>query len=246
MRKLIKAFELLGVGRDLARLSTASAWEGLWIAMTGAWRHQLRQLVAERAHSANDAVVHSTGVYFPKRSHEARIAIKKFRYAVEISEYAGVLVDEPLIRTLRKAQDLLGEMHDRQTLIDELNDSRELAGIDAGQIDVVVRVAEVEIADLHARVLTRRPEVLEACRRAQRAVRGSELPIGAFAVVGAVALATSLEARRRHRHAVRPVTRDNLTPEVSVRIPVSLPAGTKRVEPAGPDDPRVVAMPSGR
>jgi CHAD domain-containing protein len=230
MRKLVKRFERLGGGQELARLSAGSARQRtrFWIAMTGAWRHQLRHLVGERAQSASDAVVHSTGVYFPNRAHAARIAIKKFRYAVEISGHAGLLADEPLLRTLKKTQDLLGELHDRQTLIDELKDaSSDTVGIDAGHIGLVVRLVEAEIEDLHRRVIARRTEVLEACRRAHRAVQRPELPVAALAVAGAVALATGLEARRRHRHAARPVAPDESTPEVSVRIPVALPVGTK-------------------
>ena len=94
-RKLIKRLERLDVGEELARLSAGAAWQRrrFWVAMTGAWRHQLRQLVAERAQAASAAVVHATGVYFPNRSHAARIAIKKFRYAVEISTATGLLAD---------------------------------------------------------------------------------------------------------------------------------------------------------
>ena len=101
--------------------------------------------------------------------------------------------------------------------------------IDAGHIHLVVRMAEAEIDDLHRRVIARRPEVLEACRRARRAVRRPELPVAALAVAGAVALATGLEARRRRRQAVRPVPPDESTPEVSVRIPVTLQMQRSRV-----------------
>lgn len=235
MRKLVKRFERLGVSQELARLSTASAWQRtrFWIAMTGAWRHQLRDLVAERAHAASGAVVHSTGVYFPNRAHAARIAIKKLRYAVEVSACTGVLADEPLIRTLRKTQDLLGELHDRQTLIDALqNGSAEKGEIDARQIGLIVRVAQAEIEDLHARVLTRRPQVLEACSRVQRDVQRPETPIRTLAVAGTVLLVTGLEARRRHRYAPRPVAPDGSTPEVSLRIPVALTDRNQTVDAA--------------
>jgi CHAD domain-containing protein len=110
LRQLVKRFERLGVEQELARLSTGSAWRRrpFWMAKDGAWRPQLRDLVAKRAREAHDAVVHATGVYFPNRAHGARIAIKKFRYAVEISALTGLRTDQPLIRTLKKTQDLPG------------------------------------------------------------------------------------------------------------------------------------------
>jgi hypothetical protein len=98
-RKLIKQLERLEVGEELARLSARAAWprRRFWVAMTGAWRHQLRQLVAERAQAASAALVYATGVYFPNRSHAARIAIKKFRYAVEIGDQTGLLADQAAV-----------------------------------------------------------------------------------------------------------------------------------------------------
>jgi CHAD domain-containing protein len=229
MRKLVKRFERLAIAEELERLSTGSAWQRsrFWVARAGAWRQQLRHVVAERAHATAEAVVHATGVYFPNRAHAARIAIKQFRYAVEIGARTGMLADDALVRPLKKSQDLLGEMHDRQTLIDELTtDVDETGGIDAGQIALVGRVAEAEIEDLHARVLARRPRVLDACCAARRAVQRKELPIGTLALAGAVAL-SGFEARRRQKQAQRLTPRQPAR-EVSVRIPVSVPADQRR------------------
>ena len=223
MRRLLKRFERLGIGEELNRLSSGAEWRRsrFWVKRTGAWRQQLRHLIAERAHSASDAVVHGTGVYFPNRSHEGRIAVKKFRYAVEIGTRTGIVPDDDaLIRPLKKSQDLLGEMHDRQTLIDELRAHSDPAanGIDSEHLALVGRVAEAEIADLHARVLERRQRVIDACFAAQHAVHRRELPVRTLAVAGAVAL-TGFEARRRQLQARREPTR-----EVSLRIPVSVAA----------------------
>jgi CHAD domain-containing protein len=221
-RKLIKQLERLEVGEELARLSARAAWprRRFWVAMTGAWRHQLRQLVAERAQAASAALVYATGVYFPNRSHAARIAIKKFRYAVEIGDQTGLLADQPLLRTLKKAQDLLGELHDRQTLIDELTSVAARPEVDAAPIALVVRVAEVEIGDLQARVLARRAEVLDACQRALRRVDRRVMTKGAYAVAGVVALAAGIEATRRHQAQGRRAADAEPGRAVSVRVPV--------------------------
>jgi CHAD domain-containing protein len=225
MRKLIKRFERLGIADELTRVSARSEWQRskVWTALAGGWRGQLRHLVAERAHAASEAVVHATGVYFPNRAHAARIAIKKFRYAIEISGRTGLAADEPLLRTLKKNQDLLGEMHDRQALIDELTDLAEQdSTVDPAQLRLVVRVSEAEIEDLHARAISRRLDVLEGCCRAQQAVRRrSELPKVALALAGAVA-AAGIEAHRRH---ARPPDRaiESAAPDVvSVMIPIPI------------------------
>ena len=227
MRKLVKRFERLGIAEEVARLSSGAAWRRsrFWVARTGAWRQQLRHLVTERAHAASDAVVHATGVYFPNRAHAARIAIKKLRYAVEIASHAGMMADDQLFRPLRKSQDLLGEMHDRQTLLEELTRVDETSDVDAGQIALVGRVAEAEIFDQHARVLERRERVLAACDAATRAMHRLELPLRTIAVAGAVAL-TGFEARRRQRQAMRDDAAARR--EVSVRIPVSIAADRSR------------------
>src|SRR5580765_3453317 len=76
-RRLVKRLERLAVEPELARLAGAAAWRRarFWTALTGSWRSELRHLVAERACGATEAIVHATGVYFPKRTHEARVAI---------------------------------------------------------------------------------------------------------------------------------------------------------------------------
>jgi CHAD domain-containing protein len=56
-------------------------------------------------------------VYLPERLHAVRVALKKLRYAVELSELASGKTGVAL-RALKRGQDLLGRMHDLQVLID--------------------------------------------------------------------------------------------------------------------------------
>jgi CHAD domain-containing protein len=223
IRKLIKRCE--GLAIDLEALASGAALRRtrLWAALTSSWRHQLRRLIAERAHGACAAIGHATGVYFPNRTHQARIAIKRFRYAVEIGAQAGLIADAPLVQDLKKSQDILGDLHDRQVLIDEFRSSAVRSGdVDSNHIDVVVQVVEVEIGDLHRRFLNRRAQVLESCARAQHHVDRLVLPMGTLAVAGALAVTAGLEVSRRRRasHEVAPV---EPTHAVSVRIPVAVP-----------------------
>ncbi len=82
------------------------------------WRWAVDARVASRA-SRLSAAIHDAGaVYLPERLHAVRIALKKLRYAVELSaELAGGTTDQGL-RALKRGQDLLGRMHDLQVLID--------------------------------------------------------------------------------------------------------------------------------
>jgi CHAD domain-containing protein len=201
MRKLIKRFERLGVTRELAHLAESGTWRrtSIWLARTGAWRTQLRHLVAERAADASEAIVHATGVYFPNRAHAARIDLKKFRYAAEIAVATGLLADAERLRTLKKSQDLLGDLHDRQTLIDELRDiAEDDSSIDATQLALVRHVLEAEIAELHTRFLARRTEVRATCDGIGSDLQSPNLVVRG-AAIAAVALASGLEARRRLR-----------------------------------------------
>jgi CHAD domain-containing protein len=82
------------------------------------WRWAIDARVASRA-SRLSAAMHDAGaLYLPERLHVVRIALKKLRYAVELSaELAGGKTDGGL-RALKRGQDLLGRMHDLQMLID--------------------------------------------------------------------------------------------------------------------------------
>jgi hypothetical protein len=233
MRKLVKLVERLDVERELTHLAGRGPWRrvGPWTALIAAWRGHLRDLVTERAQDARHAIAHATGLYFPNRAHQARIAIKKCRYAAEIAIATGVVTDGGIVRELKKAQDILGDIHDRQTLLDELRArGGEGARIETDQIQLVARVAEAEIDDLHRSFLERRTRILASLDLAQRASRHADRTAGALAVAGGVlVLGSGLEALRRHRHA-RPLVaapeRDSFAAtsgrSVAVRIPVTL------------------------
>ena len=97
-----------------------------WATRAGhAWHRDLRYTVRERARAATEAIDYATGVYFPDRAHAARIAIKKLRYAMEIAHETGAGDRNGAIRELKKAQDLLGDLHDREELLNNLAESRQ-------------------------------------------------------------------------------------------------------------------------
>ena len=201
MRKLIKRLERLDAVRliellDDHRVSFAGTSWG--VRAGGPWRRDLHSTLSERASAAHEAITHATGVYFPKRVHRARIAIKKMRYAMEIAHATGSADRSGAIRELKKAQDILGDLHDRQELIDNLAESGPADKPEiAGQVALLKQVIDAETHDLHARYLARRPAILEICGREQRHSHRPSARSLAAAGAGALVLSSRLLGRGR-------------------------------------------------
>jgi CHAD domain-containing protein len=84
------------------------------------WRLAVDAQVAARASRLSAAIADAGAMYLPGRLHTVRIAMKKLRYAVELStELAGVRGGAGL-NALKRGQDVLGHLHDRQVLIERV------------------------------------------------------------------------------------------------------------------------------
>ena len=199
LRKLVKRLERLDAVRliemlDDHRLSPAGPVA--WALRAGAtWKRDLRDTVQGRAVETAEAIEHATGVYFPHRVHAARIAIKKMRYAMEIAHEVGGGDRSAAIRELKKAQDVLGDLHDRQELVDNLvetcpADKPEIVS----QVSLLKQVIDAETHDLHGRYLARRAAILEICG-AER--HPHHRPVRSLVAAGALAISSGIYARRR-------------------------------------------------
>ena len=199
LRKLVKRLERLEAVRmiemlDEHRLSLARPVS--WALHAGAtWKRDLRYTLRERAAATTEAIEHATGVYFPHRVHGARIAIKKMRYAMEIAHEVGGGDRSAAIRELKKAQDVLGDLHDRQELADNLieacpADQPEIAN----QVSLLKQVIDAETHDLHGRYLARRAAILEICGAERRQRR---LPARSLVAAGALAISSGIYAKLR-------------------------------------------------
>jgi CHAD domain-containing protein len=173
-RSMVKALEELEL-EQLRRYVAHRRWvpwatNPAGIAWSSEWRTPLRASIGARAVEAADAVRHATGIYFPNRSHRARVAIKKLRYAVEVAMDTGVWQPARLLKDLRRAQSRLGAIHDLQVLSDGLDD---LVGAHAAPADVAALRATLhdDILRQHAEYLRRRDRIFamaDACQRASR------------------------------------------------------------------------------
>jgi CHAD domain-containing protein len=215
-RRLIKTLERIDVGALLHGASEGHPG-GLRRRLTSSgWQKQLSRLVIERAREAVSAIAQATGVYFPKRAHYTRIAIKQVRYAAEIAAATGIGEIQPAIKTLRKGQEILGDLHDRQTLADTVERYADHDGVKRSQIELTHEVLEREVIQLHREYLARRTALREACgdieRRASRTWRDHGPLVAmstALAVSGIVAGRYALAARSLgSRPVARPAISD--------------------------------------
>ena len=205
MRKLIKQLEHHGL-RDLMHeaLPGRGAHSGWGRGPGRRWRQQLLLILSGRAQRARDAVRHATGVYFPHRAHSARIAIKKLRYVMEIAEATRTFQTTGAIPALKKVQDILGDLHDRQEFIDKLADAVPSGdqGGTANQLALVTLVVAADVSDLHARYLSRRDLVLAVAgdahqlKNARRASTPLVIAAGALAVSSGLVVVQSSWRRR--------------------------------------------------
>ena len=166
MVKTIEALELPKLAAVLSRMHRPGWWRHS--AAAPGWRAALQQRIAERADEMRKTVEHATGVYFPNRSHRARIAVKKLRYAVEVAQDTAFWTPPRLLKHLRGIQSRLGDIHDLQVLIDRLD---ELAGAPAARAEslyVLTSALQNDIARHHAEYVSRRDRLFAiagACRR---------------------------------------------------------------------------------
>jgi CHAD domain-containing protein len=204
MRALIKEFERLEIDRLLQSVFDGAA--GTMRRAAASWDRRLRRAVTDRAAGAREAILHATGVYFPKRTHRARIAIKKFRYATEIAAATGLWNPRDILRELKKGQELLGRLHDRQELIDRLpdGDAAAPAGMEPAQLRLAAQVVEAEAHDLHCRYLARRQRLLDAANAAQQAVDRARRSLWPVAAGALMASSTLLLLRRGSVPGLRP------------------------------------------
>jgi CHAD domain-containing protein len=201
LRKLVKKLERLEAVRMIETLDEHRlAFPGAlaWSVRTGdSWRRDLAYTLRERALATREAIEHATGVYFPARVHAARIAIKKMRYAMEIAHAIGQVDRSAAIRELKKAQDLLGDLHDRQELADNLTEACPPDRLDiAGQVSLLKQVIDAECQDLHGRYLARRAALQEICRH-ERHHRHNGSHSRFLVAAGALAISSGIYAKLR-------------------------------------------------
>lgn len=150
----------LAAARDAADVPAAAGHQSERLAAA-------RRRAARGANALRAAIENAAGIYLPDRLHEVRIAIKKLRYSMEIARELSRSRATARILTLKKAQDLLGRMHDLEILIAR---TRTLQGATtppplrlSADLDLLVRSLETECRQLHGSYMSMRPSLLAIC-----------------------------------------------------------------------------------
>ena len=111
---MIERLERVNVEKLDKRLESVGA------ALQGAtgepWRKALAARLLGRARRLSLAMDAAGHMYSPERLHAVRIAAKKLRYGLELAADSGVQEAAAHVRTIKRAQDMLGKLHDLQVL----------------------------------------------------------------------------------------------------------------------------------
>jgi CHAD domain-containing protein len=200
----------------------------------------LRRHIGRRSEAVRGELRRAAGVYMPNRSHRARIAIKKLRYAVEVAEETGVWQPKDLLKDLHRAQSLLGEMHDRQVLVDRLKSQSSDHGEHPQEAGWLIDLMGAEIEELHQKFLRRVPSLESAAAMCERWATPRPMPwnqrLGG--VVRFVATSTVLVASI-HRAV------DRLHAAAERRRPFHVPSDDSGRQRDGEDSPTLRAICSG-
>jgi CHAD domain-containing protein len=127
------------------------------------WRRRIVTETLARQQALCDAVKRAPAVYMPNRVHRVRIATKKLRYTLEVTEATGIRVDADVMRDLRKIQDLLGRVHDidvARRVVQRLDGEEKPIAAEAVLLDAVMAA---DCVALHQKYLARRERIWAAC-----------------------------------------------------------------------------------
>jgi hypothetical protein len=147
---------------------------GVGADVDGRYAHGRRR-AARRAAALGVAVRRAGNLYSSERLHQARIAAKKLRYALEVERELMRARSTGRINRLKRVQDLLGNIHDFEILIGRVREVQAaIASSDrksASELDSLVRVLEEECREGHAAFLKQRAAIMELCRLVIEAAR---------------------------------------------------------------------------
>jgi CHAD domain-containing protein len=144
----------------------ASVGAALETATGEPWRKALGARLLKRSRRLNDAMDAAGHMYAPDRLHAVRIAAKKLRYGLELASDSGLKPAAPLVRTLKRVQDMLGKLHDLQVLQTHIADvqiAQNSSRADSrAALEDLARYVEDQCRHLHGRYVSLAPGIRDA------------------------------------------------------------------------------------
>ncbi|MEX2273011.1 MAG: CHAD domain-containing protein [Vicinamibacterales bacterium] len=128
----------------------------------------LSRRVRVRARTLDQAIARAGTLYDPERLHAVRIAVKKLRYSLEVVAASELLVVTDELRLLKRAQRILGRMHDYQVLLEHVGavaDVTPPAAPGAQGLKLLASAYDRECRRLHAGYLKMAPALADVGRR---------------------------------------------------------------------------------
>jgi CHAD domain-containing protein len=144
-------------------LSVAEALEG---AEHEQWRAALAARLLKRGRRLAAAMTEAGQMYAPEQLHAVRIAAKTLRYGLELAHEAGAAAAGPHVRAIKRAQDVLGALHDLQILQRHVAEVQASAAPRADMrvsLEALAQHIEAECRHLHARYLVMTPDLRATC-----------------------------------------------------------------------------------
>ncbi len=151
----VEDVDLIKAGRRLLAAADAHAEPAL--------RRTIGAMLAERlgrrGAAVRAAVANAGTVYAPDRLHQVRIALKKFRYALELAQDFGRFRLHGSLDRLKALQDLLGALHDDEVLAGRVRDCGAEACDEESRraLTALARHLDEEIRQRHAAFLAAQP-----------------------------------------------------------------------------------------
>jgi CHAD domain-containing protein len=138
----------------------------------------LGERLEQRGLAVVDALTAAGIVYAPDRLHRVRVALKKFRYALELAlELGGFRLRGSLSR-LKRLQAVLGDLHDDELLAAKTRDvAAACRGGERRVVDTFAGHLDGEVRQRHSEFLREReslPAVFRWTRRVASALKGQE------------------------------------------------------------------------
>jgi CHAD domain-containing protein len=124
----------------------------------------LEARATRRASRVRSTIEIAGAVYVPERLHDVRIALKKLRYVLELLAEAGQERATRELVVLKTAQDLLGRLHDLETLIERARHEQPLPSPPVltvwHDLESLVDAVEADCRAMHARYMHQRMKLL--------------------------------------------------------------------------------------